>query len=141
MARAFLVPLTVGRPVGHLSRLHDAVDRNNRLLQSRSYQGRLIRLRNVYDRCRHIQDSHFWRWNVLSMGLTTGHILAVGLPCCVAGLSLRGMEDSVSTYYTSQVSIHGSNSRVANAASYYHVYNTRRIRFPDVKLLSWVGFN
>ena len=100
MVRAFLVPLTTGRPVGHLSRLHVAVDSTDRLLQAKSCQGRLVRLRDVYDRHRRIHGSRFWLWDVLSMGLTTRHILAVGLRCCIPGLSLRGMEDGVSTHLT-----------------------------------------
>ena len=43
--------------------------------------------------------------------------------------------------YNLRAATGASGDGVSNPASCYHVYNTRRIRFPDAKLLSWVRFN
>lgn len=65
MARAFLVPLTTGRPVGRLSSLHVTIDKTDRLVQGKSCQGRLAGIYDFYGCHRHIHDCGVWRRDVL----------------------------------------------------------------------------
>lgn len=100
LARSILGHLPIGRSVGYLGLLYAALNNTDRLFQAESCQGRLGRLPHVHDRHHRFHGSGLGRWNILSMGLSVCHIIAIRLRHRLPDLCRYRMENGVSSHLT-----------------------------------------